>query len=218
MDLYLPKDLDYVGGFDWGFSSPSVFLWAACLADHRMHILREWKVTEHTDDELAAGYHRRTKDLGVKVRYVAGDPNIWIRDGRNVTRGQSRAETLIRAGVPMRRAENARPDGWARVHAFLRIPRDDAGHRIGDPLLTIDETCQYLRKSLPAQQSDPKDPDDVNTKGDDHGVDALRYLLMSRPMPTVTYRAEPRVHPLIAETMAGAASAVVGASNVRGHR
>jgi hypothetical protein len=40
--------------------------------------------------------------------------------------------------------------------------------------------CVYGLRSLPAQVSEKKDPDDVNTGGDDHWVDAWRYGAMSR--------------------------------------
>ena len=40
----------------------------------------------------------RTKELGVTVRYVAGDPSMWIRDGRNARRGQSLVVWAINEG------------------------------------------------------------------------------------------------------------------------
>ncbi len=58
----------------------------------------------------------------------------------------------------------------------------------------MDPRCSYLRRTLPAAQSDKSDPDDVDTKGDDHGLDALRFGAMSRPSPTrlSTYRPLPK--------------------------
>ena len=214
--LYLPRELEFVCGMDWGHNQPGCIGWAACLPNGRMHVLREWKFTWLADEDIAEGYKKRTKELGVRVRYIAGDPSMWIRDGRSATRGQSRAETFQRAGMPMKKAENAREDGWSRLHSWLRVPMNDAGEVIGEPLLTIDETCRYLRRTIPAQQSAKDHPDDVNTKGDDHGVDMLRYLVMSRPMPTVLCVPEPPVNPMLAAFLAGqAASPVLGRQNVR---
>lgn len=181
--IQLPRQLTYVCAMDWGHLEPGCIGWAALLPQSRIHVIREWKFRELADEDIADGWKQRTKDLRIKVLYIAGDPSMWIRDGRNASRGQSRAETFIRAGLPLRKAENSRVDGWSRVHSFLRVPQDDAGQVIGEPLLTIDESCVYLRRTIPAQQSDKTDPDDVNTKGDDHGCDMLRYLVMSRPMP-----------------------------------
>lgn len=217
-ELWLPRSLEYIGGMDWGHLAPGCLIWVACLPDHRLHVVREWKFVGLTDEEIAAGWHQRTKDLKVKVRYVAGDPSMWIRDGRS-PRGQSRAETFLRCRLPMRKAENAREDGWSRLQSLLRIPRDDDGRVIGEPLLTIDESCRYLRRSIPAQQSDKLNAEDVNTRGDDHGVDALRYMAMSRPSPTV-FRTDDRPKPgtagaLVAAIRQGVGRAVIGAENVR---
>ena len=97
---------------------------------------------------------------------------------------------------------------------------DDDANVIGEPLLTIDESCRYLRRSIPAQRSDKTDPDDVDTKGDDHGMDMLRYLVMSRPNPMVV-RHEKRIVPgtagaLLQEAIAGGrVGATLGSGNVR---
>lgn len=218
-DLVLPKELDYICAMDWGYHSPFCIGWVACLPSGRLHVVREWKETLLPDEDIAAGWKMRTRALGVTVRYIAGDPSMWIRDGRNATRGQSRAETFLRAGMPMRKAENAREDGWSRLHSYLRVPTDDDGQVIGEPLLTIDETCRYLRRTIPAQQSDKVNADDVNTKGDDHGVDMLRYLVMSRPMPTRLRRDEKPLHPMLEDALRGSMSqrATLGSQNVRVH-
>jgi len=220
-DLELPRELEYVAGMDWGHNEPGCIVWAACLPNHRLHVLREWKFSDLADEEIAAGYVTRTKALKVYVRYVAGDPSMWIRDGRNAKRGQSRAETLIRAGMPLRKAENAREDGWSRLHSLFRVPRNDDGDVTGDPLLTIDETCAYLRRTIPSAQSDKLNADDVNTRGDDHGLDALRYMAMSRPSPTVTWqatRAPKGTAGHLLEELRGSLGRqpVLGAGNVRG--
>jgi hypothetical protein len=213
--LSIPRTIDFAGGMDWGFNGPGVILWAAMLPSGAMHVVREWKYHELEDNDIASGFHERTKDLGVTVRYVAGDWSMWIRDGRSKNRGQSRAETLIRAGMPLRKAENARVDGWARMHSWLKVPKADDGTPTGPPLLTIDVSCTYLRRTIPAQRSSKADADDVDTTGDDHGVDALRYLLMSRPSPTVLRAKEHRYHPDLEAMIAGSVSgAVLGSDAV----
>jgi hypothetical protein len=208
---------------DWGHNQPGCIGWAAVLEGHRIHVIREWKFDWLADEEIASGFRKRTREMQIQVLYVAGDPSMWIRDGRTATRGQSRAETLIRAGMPLKKAENARIDGWSRLHSFLRVPRDDeTGAVVGSPLLTIDETCRYLRRTIPAQQSDATNADDVDTSGDDHGCDMLRYLVMSRPNPMLP--AKPRgpkpgtVGAMLEECLAGAGPQVLGSANVRTRR
>ena len=217
--LELPAEIEFFCSMDWGYHAPGVIGWWAALPEHRLHIYRCWKFRLLADEEIAAGFHERTKRYGIeRVRYIAGDPSMWIRDGRNATRGQSRAETFLRAGLPMRKAENAREDGWARVHSLLRIPTDDSGRVIGEPLLTVDAhpSCDYLRRSIPALVSDKLNADDVETRGDDHGGDMVRYGAMSRPSPTIFRTKEKPLHPMLEEALAASVSrGVLGSANVR---
>jgi hypothetical protein len=223
--LYLPRELECFCSMDWGRLAPGCLGWWIALPAEpslRYHIVQEWKFAGLDDDEIADGYHEHTKALGLrsKPRYIAGDPSMWIADGRNAARGQSRAETFQRARMPMRKALNDRVSGWARVARFLRVPVDREGHPTGEPpILTIDEGCPYLRRSLPALMSDKTNPDDVDTNGDDHGGDMVRYGAVSRPMPTtiVTDVRPPKgsAGAMLAELRAGLGKpAVLGSENV----
>jgi len=222
--LYLPRELEVFAAMDWGRLSPGCVGWFVAMPaepTERYHIVQEWKFQGLDDDEIADGYHQMTKALGLRrpPRYIAGDPSMWIADGRNAARGQSRAETFIRARMPMRKALNDRVAGWARVARFLRVPRHPDGTPTGEPpILTVDETCAYLRRSIPALMSDKTNPDDVNTKGDDHGGDMVRYGVSSRPMPTMRRFEEKRINPMLAEAIAASRTThTIGAGNVRRH-
>jgi hypothetical protein len=53
--------------------------------------------------------------------------------------------------------------------------------RTGKPGLYISERCEYLVSTLPVIMRDPRRRDDIDTTGPDHGVDALRYHVLSPP-------------------------------------
>ena len=103
------------------------------------------------------------------------DPSAFSKTGHH---GESVAETFARAHVPCQEGDNARQLGWQRLRHWLAKAPD------GLPWLTIDPGCRYLRRTLPSLVSDPRQPEDVQTEGDDHAADALRYGVMSRPSPT----------------------------------
>ena len=113
------------------------------------------------------------------MRYTSADPAMWIRSGES---GESIAETFSRAGWPLRRAKNERVNGWQRVRSWLKP--DGTG---APPLQVSAENCPYLCRTLPQLLSDEHKPEDVDTAGEDHAADALRYGLMSRPFRTSTY-------------------------------
>jgi hypothetical protein len=171
--LVVPRETSWFCSMDWGFNAPGVVLWWAHIGDSHWHIVRELKFQHETAETVALRWKALMKELSLKrVSYVAADPSMWAKTGHG--RGESIAETLIRHGLPMLKGDNDRKNGWQRCHELLRLAPD------GRPWLTVDVKCVYGLRSLPAQVSEKKDPDDVNTGGDDHWVDAWRYGAMSR--------------------------------------
>ena len=178
----------YACGLDWGFNAPGVIVWVAFLPDGEYHVKAEWKFRGMTAPEVAAGFRRVCEDHGIKsVQYIACDPNIAGHAGTG--KGESILESLRMAGLPVRKSDNDRKIGWARVQAFLR---ESPAKR---PWLTIDPGCTYGRRTMPAQVQDKHEPDDLDTNKDDHWADALRYFCMSRPMPWVPRETEPEPPP-----------------------
>jgi hypothetical protein len=222
MDLLIPRELECFAAMDWGRLKPGCLGWWVALPAEpttRYHVFAEWKFQGLDDEEIADGYHEHVKFLGVRSRprYIAGDPSMWIADGRNASRGQSRAETFTRARMPMRKALNDRVAGWSRLARFLRVPVDRGGIPTGDPpLLTIDVACPYLIRTIPAQRSDRTNAEDIDTNGDDHGADMLRYGAVSRPMPATSVVVEQKLNPMLEQFLAEQGRAgVVGSGNVR---
>ena len=97
------------------------------------------------------------------------------------------AEVYMRKGVDglVPSAKN-RMHGWDIVHQYLRW---DEGTK---PKLRIFETCPNLIKTLPSLTHDELHPEDVDSDGEDHAADELRYFLqtlreqkMPKPMTAV---------------------------------
>ena len=173
------RGLEAFGSLDWGFNSPGCFLLWLCLADGHYHVYRELKFQRMNVTEAGKAFKRLIADTGIgRLRYVVADPACWQHTGAG--KGEAIAESLGRTPInlPMKKGDNDRFNGWQRVHELFHVAPD------GAPWLTIDATCRYLRRTIPAAISDKGDLDDVDTTIDDHGLDALRYGAMSRPSPT----------------------------------
>jgi hypothetical protein len=116
--------------------------------------------------------------MGVKPQYTVADTAMWTPDG---TVGESMAETFQRNGCPLMQADKRRlgtsdrPLGWQRFRHWLKDAPD------GIPWLTISPECAYTARTIPALISDKTKPEDVDSDGEDHAADALRYFVMSRP-------------------------------------
>lgn len=197
---------------DWGFNAKGVHLWWLCLPDGEYHIVRELVFHQMTAEMVGAAIHRETKDLGVRLlRYIACDPAMWQKTGAG--RGESIAETLMRLRLPVRKSDNDRFSGWMRVHELLRAKPDGRG-----PWLTVDPSCKYLIRTLPAMVQDKNDPDDLDSSKEDHACDALRYGAMSRPSPThiASTKSVGGAGALLQQAMLGNQAPLLGASGVRG--
>lgn len=171
-------------GIDYGLDAPFCALWGAKLADDLVVIYRELYRAELTPAEQAAlilaheNPGERTRGRPIPA---ALDPSCWARNpNHKPTKLEqaaggpppgSIAATYLEAGVPVERARNDRLAGVAEVADRLRIRRD------GWPRLIIYSTCTNLIRTLPELPRDPRRPEDVDTRAEDHAYDALRYLL-----------------------------------------
>jgi len=182
-DLGTPSDVRWFRSLDWGRNQPGCVLWWAILADGRLYLRSELKFRDMDEQEVAQRIHAKDAELGVKPTYTAGDPAVFNKTGATHTQaqftGQSIGETLGFYGIPITKADNDRVNGWQRCHALLRDAPD------GKPWQLVHPDCRYLIRSIPNSRSAKNDADDIDTKGDDHAMDAWRYGAMSRPSPGV---------------------------------
>ena len=173
--------------FDWGSYRPFSCGWYALIPEDldfegklipkgAMVKYREWygsqgpnKGLKMTADLVAEGIVRREREANDRIRYGVGDPSIFIRDG-----GPSIGETMAIHGCTWRRADNKRKAGAEMLRQRL------VGER-GRPMLYFLECCEDTIRTLPTLQHDDKDPEDVDTEGEDHAYDETRYAVMSRP-------------------------------------
>lgn len=164
----IPADWRRFRALDFGIGAPMCCLWFARDPAGGVVVYRELYGPGMTAGEQA----RRIVELtgAEKIGFTKADPAIWSRgaDGRSIA-----AEYAAR-GLPCQRADNNRLSGKARVHEFLAGVRDD-----GAPLLRVFSSCLNLIRTLPSLVYDPHHVEDVDTGGEDHAYDALRYGLMA---------------------------------------
>lgn len=183
----LPREWPRFRAFDWGSAKPFSVGWYA-VSDGRLRQFprgaliryREWYGCSEpnvglrmTAEEVADGIREREKD-DAPVSGVA-DPAIFAEDG-----GPSIAERMQRRGVVFRAADNKRVPGAGAMGGWDQVRQRLRGED-GKPMLYLFSTCTHLIRTLPALQHDQNRPEDVDTDGEDHAADELRYACMSRP-------------------------------------
>jgi len=197
----IPKNALRFRAFDWGSYAPFCCGWYA-IADgtwgrvpgtedtpfpaKAMIKYREWygssapgKGLKMQAPDVADGIlNRERQEL---IRYGVCDPAMYIRDG-----GPSIAEAMSIRGCNWRRADNKRIPGWEAVRQRLSGILDPELDKML-PLLYFVENCEDTIRTFPFLQHDDKNPEDVDTEGEDHAGDETRYACMSRPwLPAVS--------------------------------
>ena len=129
-----------------------------------------------TAEELGTGILERDgKDA---ISYGVLDPSAFAQSG-----GPSIAERMFAATkgkINFRPADNTRvgvrgsAGGWDQVRARLKGAN-------GVPMLYVFSTCVDTIRTLPVMQHDADRPEDLDTDGEDHCVDEVRYGCLSRP-------------------------------------
>jgi hypothetical protein len=121
-------------------------------------------------DVLSDRIKELCKTWGIRPEGVADD-SIFARGGM-----ASISDEFRRFGVYFREAQKGdRRTGWERLRRLMA----DAG-KPDVPGLYIARHCEYLWNTLPYLPRDPKKLDDLDTRANDHGADALRYGIMDR--------------------------------------
>jgi phage terminase large subunit len=178
----IPSSAVWYRAIDGGFVKPAAILWIACWDGHA-YVRHEWTPTRVVNSDQAKGIRALTKEYGIgKVRTTVADTSLWVP---STDSGESAAETFARHGVPLLQASKDRVNGWTRLREWLRLAPD------GTPWLTVHPDCAYLARTLPSLVSDLNHPEDVDTDGEDHAADALRYWVMSRPSPDTRVASSP---------------------------
>ncbi len=165
---------------DYGYHSPFCALWLTRAPAGTIYVYRELYGALLLDRDQALQI--RTLSAGETFRRRVGDPSMWTAQ-HNGYAVVAPAASYAEMGVPLEPANNDRRSGWGRVREVLAWTEQQP------PQLQVFSTCANLIRTLPALVLDPKKPEDVDTDGEDHAPDALRYGLqaMALPVPTVRH-------------------------------
>lgn len=178
----LPDSCTKFRACDWGFTSPFCVLWFAVDYDNTIIIYREFYGKGLPADRFA----QRVSELeyGEAIQYGVMDSSVWARRGDI---GPTIIDVMRDNGCrwrPSDRSPGSRRAGAMEIHRRLAECLDEIG--VKSAKLKIFNTCRNLIRTLPMLPTDKNDPEDVDTKAEDHCYDALRYGCMSRPLSPTT--------------------------------
>ncbi len=178
----LPESWKIYRSFDWGYNKPfSCGWWAVDNDGVAYRILELYGCTQTpnegvkwTPPKVFAEIHRiETEHRWLKGKKIIGvaDPAIW-----DAETGESIADVAARHQVFFNKGDHKRIPGWMQVH--YRFAFDENGF----PMMYIFKNCKAFIRTMPLLQYDEHKPEDLDTDGEDHVADEVRYFLMSRPI------------------------------------
>lgn len=178
----IPKDWSIWCGMDWGYSRPFSVGWYAVDHDRRLYRIREYYGCTGTPNQgvrmepaVVARKIREieAEDPNLKGRTIhrVGDPAIWGSQGT-----ESIGALMERERVFFEKGDHARLDGKMQVHH--RMAFDDEGR----PMLYVFDTCRNFIRTVPNLVYDQSNVEDIDTDGEDHIYDELRYVCMKNPI------------------------------------
>lgn len=179
----LPAWWRRIGGLDYGHAAPFCHLTLAFDGDGTAWVYREHYKAGLTPVQQAQLILQTEMKAREHIAYRLADPSVWVNTGA----GPPIAQQYRDAGLIVRKANNARVDGWARMRDYLRV-----GDGTGQPRLKVFSTCRDLIRTLPMLVHDGVHPEDLDSDGEDHAADALRYALMSQPLRSQAPARPPR--------------------------
>jgi hypothetical protein len=190
--------------FDWGFSSPFCVLWFTIDPDGVIYLYREWygcvegeadKGLRLGSTEIANGIHDREKE---RINIRLADPAIWSSTPNNPKygiKGKSVWEDFNQSGLHFLKADNDRKQGKIQVHKRLEVETvvdPETGEIIEErPRFYAAKSCVNFWRTMPEIREDKKDPEDIDTKQEDHIYDCVRYSFMFKPVQVKRFEKAP---------------------------
>lgn len=189
----VPDSWKIYRGFDFGYSRPFSVGWYAIDHDGRMYRIRELYGCTGTPNEGVKWdvaeiarkiYEIEKTDPNLKGKKVSGiaDPSIFDK-----SRGESIAEMMERERIYFERGDNTRLAGKMQMHNRFAFDEN------GVPMLYVFNTCKHFIRTVPALTYDTVQVEDIDTDGEDHIYDEVRYVAMAHPIaPPIKKKPEPK--------------------------
>lgn len=172
----IPRGWAKYRGLDWGYTAQAAVPWIAVNYEGNHYIYREFYQAGNVPRVLAQ------KILGMtpaeeKIIQTLADPSIWAKNQYGVGEAKEQFTTksiqqlFMEEGLYCTKANNDRISGWNNMRELLSW---DANRK---PRLFVFDTCTETIRTLPSLVHDENNIEDVNTEGEDHLEDAIRYCL-----------------------------------------
>ncbi len=160
---------------DWGESKPCAYLWIATSPEGEKIVIGEVSEAGLSVKQQALAIHAFERGKNVE-RIGVLDGACWDATGRPKSIADQFAEFKVfwAQGV---KGPGSRVAGWQLVRQWLDFTRNELGKVNVEPRLKVFSTCKQFIRTFPSLVHDKNKPEDLDSDGEDHCADALRYHL-----------------------------------------
>lgn len=183
----IPAGWKLYSGFDWGYSRPFSAAYFAVSPEDIVYLVAEYygvksvqgvvqanEGVKWTREKVFSELQRFEREhpllAGRQITYRVADPAIW-----DAQYGESTAEIAAKYGLQYIKGDHARVPGWLQFRYRMQFSDE------GIPRFYVLDSCKNFIRTIPTLVYDEHDHEDLDSDGEDHAADALRYFLMSRP-------------------------------------
>jgi len=186
--IQVPDNAPIYMTYDWGFGAPFSIGWWWVDADGRLLRFAEWygwngeinKGLRLEDSVVAEGIVERERKLDIQkvmIRLVGHDCFNKKPDYKGGGQGKSTAEVFAEHSLYLTKGDASRDLKIRQFRERLKIPKN--GDR---PMMQVYSTCEQFIRTVPMIQTDPKNVEYVDEKGELHCFDDTCHICMARPM------------------------------------
>ena len=178
----IPKEWKIYRGFDFGYSRPFAVEWLAVDHDGRIYVIAELYGCTETPNQ---GVKYTPQQIAGKIKQMESEhPNlkgrkiIGIADPAiaKAETGQSIEDMMAKEGVFFSMGDHQRLPGKMQFH--YRFAFDERGI----PMMYVFNNCRHFIRTIPTLVYDSTNVEDIDSGGEDHIYDCVRYVLMENPI------------------------------------
>lgn len=178
----IPRYWTVYRSMDWGYTKPFSIGWYAFSEEGVCYRIKEWYGC--SQEEANTGLQLSPVEVARQIKAIeaqddtlkdfriigVADPAIFKSDN-----GEAISDVMARQGVYFIAGDNQRIAGKMQFHN--RLVFDENGY----PKFYCFSNCREFIRTIPELIYDETKVEDVDTKGEDHIYDELRYVLMCNP-------------------------------------
>ncbi len=186
--LPVPSSAPLYMTFDWGFGKPYSAGWWWVDQDGRLYRFTELYGAmpggmdiglRQTDQEIAERIIAHERKFGIEGNITRlCDPTCFNKkpDYKGGGQGESTAEVFARMGLNMAPGDANRKLKFRQLHQRLRVVPGEM------PMLVVYPCCADFIRTIQLMQVDPHDPEEIDSRLEDHAIDEACHAVMARPV------------------------------------